>query len=80
MIEIERCSPKHEIPSKPDQAWHGVLPRGRERIRMLRNEGEKAVQDAIMIPDTLITILAAARAAQGLPWLLRGQIVPMGPI
>lgn len=46
---------------------------GRYRIRMLRHEGEKNVMDAIMIPDTLLTIQAAARAADGLPWLLIGS-------
>lgn len=40
---------------------------------MLRHEGEKHVEDAIMIPDTLLTILAAARAASGVPWLLIGS-------
>lgn len=46
---------------------------GRERIRELRHQGEKRVGDAIMIPDTLLTIRAAARAAEGLPWLLVGS-------
>lgn len=46
---------------------------GRERIRMLRHEGEKHVMDAIMIPDTLLTLQAAARAADGLSWLLVGS-------
>jgi hypothetical protein len=50
-----------------------MKPPSRERSRMLRHEGEKGLVDAIMIPDTLITILAAARAAQGLPWLLIGS-------
>jgi uncharacterized protein YeaC (DUF1315 family) len=40
---------------------------------MLRHEGEKPLVDAIMIPDTLITLLTAARAADGLPWLLIGR-------
>ena len=40
---------------------------GRERIQMLRHDGEKHVVDALMIPDTLHTLLAAARAAEGLP-------------
>lgn len=46
---------------------------GRERIRMLRHEGEKPLVDAIMIPDTLVTLQAAARAADGLTWLLIGS-------
>jgi hypothetical protein len=40
---------------------------------MLRHEGEKLLVDAIMIPDTLLTIQTAARAADGLPWLLIGS-------
>ncbi|MCB2156541.1 hypothetical protein KQI84_16820 [bacterium] len=40
---------------------------------MLRHEGEKPLVDAIMIPDTLLTIQAAARAANGLSWLLIGS-------
>jgi hypothetical protein len=40
---------------------------------MLRHEGEKHVMDAIMIPDTLSTLQAAARAAQSFPWLLVGS-------
>jgi hypothetical protein len=40
---------------------------------MLRHEGEKPLTDAIMIPDTLLTLQAAARAAEGLPWLLVGS-------
>jgi hypothetical protein len=50
-----------------------MKPPGRERIRMLRFEGEKPLVDAIMIPDTLLTIQAAARAAESLPWLLVGS-------
>jgi hypothetical protein len=50
-----------------------MKPPGRERIRMLRFEGEKPLVDAIMIPDTLITLLTAARAAHGVPWLLIGS-------
>lgn len=50
-----------------------MKPPGRERIRMLRHEGEKHVMDAIMIPDTLLTLQAAARAADGLSWLLVGS-------
>lgn len=46
---------------------------GRERSRMLRHDGEKHVEDALMIPATLHTLLAAARAADGLPWLLIGS-------
>ena len=46
---------------------------GRERIQALRHAGEKHVMDAIMIPDTLLTLQAAARAAEGLPWLLVGS-------
>ena len=46
---------------------------GRERIRMLRHQGNKALAEAIMIPETLHTILAAARAADGLAWLLIGS-------
>lgn len=40
---------------------------------MLRFDGEKRLVDAIMIPDTLQTLVAAARAAEGLPWLLVGS-------
>jgi hypothetical protein len=40
---------------------------------MLRHEGEKHVEDALMIPDTLHTLQAAARAAESLPWLLVGS-------
>jgi hypothetical protein len=40
---------------------------------MLHHEGEKALVDAIMIPDSLITLQAAARAAEGHPWLLIGS-------
>lgn len=50
-----------------------MKPAGRERIRMLRHEGEKPLTDAIMIPDTLLTLQAAARAADGLSWLLVGS-------
>lgn len=46
---------------------------GRERIHALRHAGEKPLVDAIMIPDTLLTLQAAARAAQSLPWLLIGS-------
>lgn len=50
-----------------------MKPPGRERIRALRFEGEKPLVEAMMITDTLITILVAARAADGLPWLLIGS-------
>jgi hypothetical protein len=50
-----------------------MKPTGRERIRLLRHQGEKRVEDAIMIPDTLLTLQAAARAADGLPCLLIGS-------
>ena len=50
-----------------------MKPPGRERIRALRHDGEKRLVDAIMIPDTLQTLVAAARAAEGLPWLLVGS-------
>ena len=40
---------------------------------MLRHDGEKPLVDAIMMADTLFTIQAAARAAEGLPWLLIGS-------
>lgn len=50
-----------------------MLPPGRERLNRLRHAGEKAVTDAIMIPATLHTLLAAARAAEGLAWLLVGS-------
>lgn len=46
---------------------------GKKRIRMLRHDGEKHVEDALMIPATLHTLLAAARAAEGLPWFLIGS-------
>lgn len=50
-----------------------MKPLGRKRIRMLRYDGETALLDAIMIPDTLLTLQAAARAAEGVPWLLNGS-------
>ena len=50
-----------------------MLAPGRERLKRLRHAGEKFVEDAIMIPDTLLTLVAAARAAEGLPWLLVGS-------
>ena len=46
---------------------------GRERIQALRHAGEKRLVDAVMIPDTLLTLQAAARAANGVPWLLIGS-------
>lgn len=46
---------------------------GRERIQMFRYEGEKRVEEALMIPDTLHTLHAAARASEGFPWLLVGS-------
>lgn len=51
-----------------------MLPLGPERMRRLRHEGEKAVQDALMIPDTLPALLVVAKAAEGLPWLLAGSL------
>lgn len=50
-----------------------MKPPGRERIRMLRFEGDKPLTDAIMILDTLLTLQAAAHAADGIPWLLTGS-------
>jgi hypothetical protein len=43
-------------------------------MRRLRHEGEKAVHDALMIPATLTALLAVARAAEGLPWVLAGSL------
>lgn len=40
---------------------------------MFRYEGEKRVEEALMIPDTLHTLHAAARASEGFPWLLVGS-------
>lgn len=51
-----------------------MLPPGPERMRRLRHEGEKAVQDALMIPDTLPALMAVAQAAEGLPWVLAGSL------
>ena len=50
-----------------------MKPPGRARIRMLRHEGEKPLVHAIMIPDMLLTLQAAARAADSLSWLLVGS-------
>jgi hypothetical protein len=50
-----------------------MKPPGRDRIKILRHEGEKSLIDAIMIPDTLLTLQVAARAAESLPWLLTGS-------
>lgn len=47
---------------------------GRERIQMLRHEGEKFVEDALMIPGTLRALLTVARASAGLPWVLSGSL------
>lgn len=51
-----------------------MLPPGPERMRRLRHAGAKHVEDAMMIPDTGPALLAAARAAEGIPWLLIGSL------
>lgn len=51
-----------------------MLPSGRERMRRLRHEGAKPVEDAMMIPDTLPVLVTVAKAAKGLPWVLAGSL------
>lgn len=51
-----------------------MLRPGRERIRRLRHAGEKFIEDALMIPDTLPALVAVAKAAEGLPWVLAGSL------
>lgn len=51
-----------------------MLPPGRERMRRLRSDGAKPIEDAVMIPDTLPAVLTVAKAAEGLPWVLGGSL------
>lgn len=51
-----------------------MLPYGPERMKRLRHPGEKAVEDAMMIPDTLPALVTVARAAEGLAWVLAGSL------
>lgn len=46
----------------------------RDRMRRLRFAGEKTIEDAVMIPDTLPALVAVATAAEGLTWVLGGSL------
>ncbi|MDK2973393.1 MAG: hypothetical protein PWP23_3148 [Candidatus Sumerlaeota bacterium] len=51
-----------------------MLKPGLERMRRLRFQGEKRIQDAVMIPATLPALLAVVAASEGLPWVLGGTL------
>jgi hypothetical protein len=43
-------------------------------MRRLLHEGEKTVEDALMIPATLFALVSVARAAEGPSWVLAGSL------
>lgn len=51
-----------------------MLPPGYERMCRLRHQGEKPVEDAIMDPNLFPVLVAAARAGEGVPWVLVGDL------